>query len=255
MCVQAEPKKEPRKGRARLYGKVTQEWCQAANPKTSPAEEQQGFPNHCQQSALPTTRYLQRPHRISPTSGMAAQEPPIPLSLCLAHLHPLSTPHGLHLCWVLHRGVEPRLFLAQHGCRQWKKEHFSPNCHISGSWQEATPGCPFPCGQESQDRVARILPLQVGPCQGHPVPLPQTQPRHLLVSLQHQDELSALGHHGHLCPGRRQHLRRKQRRDGVRKGRAQDAASRVPVHPAACLYYCRTYCSVSNTKGSRCNGF
>lgn len=77
-CTQAEPKKEPRKGRARLHGKVTQEWCQAANPQTSPAEEQQRFPNHRQQSALPTMRYIQRPHRISPTSGDGSPRAPRP---------------------------------------------------------------------------------------------------------------------------------------------------------------------------------
>lgn len=180
-------------------------------------------------------RYLQRHHRISPTSRTVAHEPSVLLSLCLTHLQLLSTPHHLHPCWVLHCGIEPRLFLPQHGCGQWKKEQFSPNCHISCSWQEATPN-PFSCGQESQDRAAGILPLQVGPCQGHPTPLLQLQPQHLLVPLQHQDELSALSHHGHLCSGRRRHLWRKQRRDRVRKDRAQDAASRVPV-----LCYCRTY--------------
>lgn len=65
---------------------------------------------------------------------------------------------------------------------------------------------------------------------------PSPQPQHLLVPLQHQDELSALGHHGHLCPRRRRLLQGKKKRNGVRKGLG--AARTV----CTCLCYCRTYC-------------
>lgn len=177
--------------------------------------------------------------------------PPIPLSLYLAHLHPLSTPHRLHLCQVLHCGIEPRLVLGQHGCGQWGKKKKKKSI----SAQTATSAA---AGRKPHLVVPSLTSSKAGT--GQPgcyrstwdhardtqCPFPHIQPRHLLVPLQHQDELSALGHHGHLCPGRYRHLRRNQRRDGVRKDRAQDAAR---------LYYCRTYCSVSNTEGSGYNGF
>lgn len=141
----------------RLHGKVTQEWCQASNPKISPAEKQQRFPNHCHQSAFPTIRYLQRPHRISPTSGMAAQESPIQLTLYLASLSQ-SPKHPTPPSPILGPAPWHRAKAASCTTRVWavEKGAFQPKLmhwlQLAGS--HTGPSLPLWAGQDSQDTTA-----------------------------------------------------------------------------------------------------
>lgn len=109
--------------------------------------------------------------------------PPIPLSLYLAHLHPLSTPHHLHLCQVLHCGIEPRLVLGQHGCGQWgkkkKKRAFQPKLphqlQLAGShtWLSLPLRVAKP-GQGSQDATAPPGTMPGTPSAPFPTSSPDT---------------------------------------------------------------------------------